>query len=89
MKIDNLEDYVICLGVYSAALMSLHNDQKTTINKGILSDDEIGAAETITHEINRLLTVINDQCVTVARRSPDGWDGLFVKIKQRLLHVNR
>lgn len=84
MEITSLEQYTMLLGIHAAALTTLHEIQRVSCNNGMLDDDEIELARTIMHEIQRLLTTMDDQCHAVGARFPGGWEGIKSSIINKL-----
>lgn len=83
-EIVDLESYLLNLGIMALSINTIAKQQQQALNIGILNDDETENSRTIIYEVQRLLTVMDDQLRLVGLRSPVEWSELMKKVAGKL-----
>ncbi len=83
-KINTLEDYAESIITSMMSLKTLEMFQLTTIQNGLLENDEIELSEAICWELRRLLLLFKKQMENVKERTPLNEDELLERLQNAI-----
>lgn len=83
-SVETIEQYLMQIGLLGISLHSLESLQDVAIRKGFLTEDAQENCLTISYEIGRLLTVINDQLKICTSQTGIAWPELMNQIVKLL-----